>query len=404
MKKWHIPELNDIEKQLNTDFADGLSAREARDRFEKYKKQTRGQAKLLFVPRRRMFWYPLLSFIGSPLTVLLLLISFLAMIFGRPYLGGIVFALTFAAAVYGGVVSLRAERRLDKMREYASPMVRVKRGGNLFYTDGRNLVVGDVILLGAGDLLPCDARIISCDSLFIDELIGKSEGGILRRRVMKNSKITNADQIDAPDAPNMLYAGSAVVNGSAVAVVVEVGDSVYLSEFVPDGGLGGRESESKAVKNLRGVITKVSFICSGSLLLLSLLGIFTFKGKEEFIFYFMILLSAVFLVTGEMLLFTGKEIFSSYITRLSNVKSAKRKKDNSAAVRNLNAFDKLTEITDIMLFGTAGLYEGIFRVDSALISCNKVDELDPENTESNKLLSLINTFVELNAKAISQAI
>lgn len=394
MNKWHIPELNELEKRFNTDLTEGLSAREARERLEKYKKQTGGRQKSLFVPRKRSFFYPLLSFVGSPLTVLLLLISFLAMIFGRPYLGGCVFALTLAAAIYGGIVSLRAERRLDKMREYAAPMVRVKRGGNLFYTDGRNLVTGDVIILGVGDLLPCDARIISCDALFVDELIGKKEGEIARRRVMKNSKSTYDEDTNAPDATNMLYAGSAIVNGSAIALVVEVGDAVYLSDYVPDGGLGGRDTESKAVKNLRGTTTKISFICAGSLMLLSLMGLLTFNGKEEFIWYFMILLSAVFLVTGEMLLFTGKEIFSSYITRLSRVKSAKRKKDNSAAVRSIGAFDKLTDITDIILFGTAGLYEGVFRVDSALISCRKTESLAPDNNESLRLLYFVNTFVK----------
>lgn len=402
MNKWHVPELSDLEKRLKSDFSEGLSAREANERFEKAQKQSRGHSKSLFVPRRRSFWFPLFSFVGSPLTVLLLLISFLTTIFGRPYLGILVFILTLAAAIYCGVVSLRAERRLDKMREYASPMVKVKRGGNIFSTDGRNLVVGDVILLHKGDLLPCDARIISCDALFVDELIGKSEGGISRRRIMKNSASSVSEEICAPDAVNMLYAGSAVVGGNALAVVVEVGDRVYLSDFLPDGALGGRETESNAVKNLRGTITKISFICSGALMLLSLLGLITFNGKEEFIWYFMVLLSAVFLVTGEMLLFAGKEIFASYITRLSNVKSAKRRKDNSAAVRNVNAFDKLTEVTDILLFGTAGLYQGVFKVESALVSCNRIDSLDHENNEEYKLLSLINTFVRAQREGNSQ--
>ena len=120
MNKWHVPELSDLEKRLKSDFSEGLSAREANERLEKAQKQSRGHSKSLFVPRRRSFWFPLFSFVGSPLTVLLLLISFLTTIFGRPYLGILVFILTLAAAIYCGVVSLRAERRLDKMREYAS--------------------------------------------------------------------------------------------------------------------------------------------------------------------------------------------------------------------------------------------------------------------------------------------
>ncbi len=394
MEKWHIPEINILEKKLNTDLAEGLSAREARERLEKYKKRTHGKVKSLFVPQRRSFWHPLLSFVCSPLTVLLLLISLLATIFGREYLGGLVFLSTLAAAVFGGIVSLRAERRLNGMREYAAPMVRVKRGGNTFYTDGRNLVVGDVILLGEGDLLPCDARIVKSDALFVDELFGRADGGISRRRVMKRADISyQDDSVQAPDAENMLYSGSAVVKGSAVALVVEVGESVYLSDYIADGALGGVESESRAVKSLRGTISKIAFICAATLLLLSLLGLLTFRGKEEFIWYFMMLLSSAFLVTGEMLSFAGKEIFASYITRLSINKSAKRKKDNSAAVRTVKAFDRLTEVTDVVLFGTAGLYEGVFKIGSALVSCNRVESLAVDTPESERLLSFINTYV-----------
>ncbi len=397
MENWHIPELNILEKKLNTDLFDGLSAREARERLEKQTKRQGGRVRSLFVPRSRSVWSSILSFATSPFTVLLLLMSLLTAIFGRGLLGALVFAVALAAAIFGGIVSLRAQRRLDKMREYASPMVRVKRGGNLFHTDGRNLVVGDVIVLGVGDLLPCDARIIKCDTLFVDELVANKErDGILRRRVMKHSD-TEYDAENcatAPNATNMLYAGSAVVKGSALALVVAVGGDVYLSEFVSDGALGGKDGEPEAVKSLKPIVTRISFLSASGLLLLSLLGFLTLNGKEEFICYFTMLLSAIFLITGEILSFLGKEIFSSYITRLSRTKSEKRKKDNSAAIRNVKALDKLTEVTDLVLFGTSGLYEGVFKVGSAYISGNAVDELVTNGHDSEILLSYINTYVK----------
>ncbi len=396
MEHWHIPELNILEKKLNTDLVDGLSAREARVRLEKQTKRQGGRVRSLFVPQSRSMWSSLLSFATSPFTILLLLMSLLTAIFGRGLLGGLVFTVALAAAIFGGIVSLRAQRRLDRMREYASPMVRVKRGGNLFHTDGRNLVVGDVIVLGVGDLLPCDARIIKCDTLFVDELVANKEGdGILRRRVMKRSdaEYSPEDSTTAPNATNMLYAGSAVVKGTALALVVAVGEDVYLSEFVSDGALGGKEAEPGAVKSLKPIVSKISFLCAAGLLLLSLLGFLTLNGKEEFICYFTMLLSAVFLITGEMLTFFGKEIFSSYITRLSRTKSEKRQKDNSAAIRNVKALDKLTEVTDLVLFGTAGLYEGVFKVGSAYVSGNAVNELVTNGHDSELLLSYINTYV-----------
>ena len=397
MIKWHVPDLNNLEKKLNTDISEGLSAREARERLEKHKKRFGVNTKSLFVPKKNGTLKSIFCFIASPYTILLLLISLLTAIFGRGLLGSLVFIVTLTAALYGGIVNIRAERRIDTMKEYASPMVRVKRGGNIFYTDGRNLVLGDVILLRSGDLLPCDARIVKCDSLFVDEIVPKTDGeGLFRRRVMKrtDAAYSEGDTVSAPDALNMLYAGSAIVNGDAVALVVSVGDDVYLADYVADGALAGRDIEPEAVKSLKPLVGRISFITACALMLLSLVGFVTLKGKEEFICYFTMLLSSCFFITSELLVFSGKEIISSYITRLSRTVSEKRKKDNSAAIRNVKALDKLTDVTDLVIFGTSGIYEGGFKIGEAFAGGKMLKTFDMCDSESEKLFSYIYTYIK----------
>ena len=394
MNKWHIPDLNTLEKELNTDISDGLSPREASVRLEKQKKRSGGNISSLFVPRKNGTFKALFCFISSPFTILLLFISLLVGLFGRELLGALVFLVTLAAAIYGGIVNMRAERRLDKMKEYASPMVRVKRGGNVYYTDGRNLAVGDVIILGKGNLMPCDARIVRCDSLFVDEILPGADG-LIRRRVLKqgDAQYSNNDRVCAPDALNMLYAGSAIINGYAEALVVSVGEDTYLSEYVSDGALAGKDVEIEAIKNLKSTIGKISFICACALTILSLIGFVTLSGKEDFISYFMMLLASCFFITSQFLSFTGKEVFSSYITRLSRNVSAKRKKDNAAAVRNVKAFDRLTDVTDLVLFGTAGIYEGGFKVGEAFVSGKTIKTLELSDRDGERLISYIYTYI-----------
>ena len=397
MNKWHIPDLNTLEKKLNTDISDGLSAREASVRLEKQKKRSGGNISSLFVPEKNGTYKALFCFVCSPLTILLLLISLLSAIFGRPILGSLVFAVTITAAIYGGIVNMRAERRLDSMREYASPMVRVKRGGRVFYTDGRNIVVGDVIILGKGDLMPCDARIVQCDSLIVDEIVARKDAtGLFRRRILKqkNAKYSDNDRVAAPDALNMLYAGSAIINGDAVALVVSVGEDAYLSGYVRDGALVGKDVETEAIKDLKPVIGKISFICACALTLLSLVGFITLSGKADYISYFMMMIASCFFITGEFLTFTGKEVFSSYIARLSRTVSAKRKKDNAAAVRNVKAFDRLTDITDLVLFGTAGIYEGGFKVGEAFASDKTLKTLELSDPDGERLISYVHTYIK----------
>ena len=319
----------------------------------------------------------------------------LAAIFGRAVLGSLVFVLMLATAIYGGIVNMRAERRLDGMREYASPMVRVKRGGNVYYTDGRNIVPGDVILLDAGDLVPCDARIVRCDSLFVDEILPEADG-LVRRRVLKqkNVKYSDKDTVSAPDALNMLYAGSAIMHGDAIALVVSVADDVYLAQHVVDGALSGKDVELEAVKGLRPTVGKISFICAISLTVLSLIGFVTLRGKAEFISYFMMLLAPCLFITGEFLTFTAKHISSSYITRLSDAVSEKKNKDSAAAIRNVKALDKLTDVTDVVFFGTSGIFEGGYKFGDALVADKTFKTLEISDGDCERLLSYINTYVK----------
>lgn len=396
MSGWHIPEISTLEKKLNTDLSDGLSAREAVQRLEKEnKKNKKGRKKSLFVPKRSSGFVNFTTFFASPFVLLLLIMSILTALFGHRIAGCSVFVATLAAAIFGGIVALRAQKRLDDMKEYAAPMIRVKRGGNQYYTDGRNAVVGDVICLSSGDLIPCDARLIKCDAFIVDELYMKADG-LARRRVMKKYDVIYEDN-EAEGfsvAENMVYAGSAVVGGSAVALVVATGSDVYLSDHVQAGALGGKEGEPNGVKVLRPFFNKASFISAAAVLLLSLLGLLTLQGKEPFVCYFTMLLSAVFLISSTLMVFGTKEIFSSFITRLSKNKSAERKRDNSASIRNVKALDTLTGINELMLFGTSALYRGEYKVSSAFTSGKVFDNLTPETEAGNSLLNFIHTSVK----------
>ena len=104
MENWHVPELNILEKKLNTNIADGLSAREARVRLERLNKKSGGRVKSLFVQKKRSPFLSLLHFFGSPTTILLLLISIMAAIFGRGILGWSVFVLALTGVIFGGIV------------------------------------------------------------------------------------------------------------------------------------------------------------------------------------------------------------------------------------------------------------------------------------------------------------
>ena len=392
---WHIPKLSTIEEKFKTDLSEGLTSREARSRLAEKNKNCKPSS--LFLENGASPFKVALSFIISPLALILIIVALLATVLGRQFLGLSVLAVCASSLLVGGIILGRASKRIESMREFASPVVRVRRGGNLYYTDGRNLVRGDVILLCEGDLLTCDARLVSSDGLVVEELYN-SDNKVQRRRVLKNAQAEydreNAPAI--PNADNMVYAGSAVVSGEALCVVCDTDRDVYLADFVSEGALGGKDAESELVKNFRPVFHRITFISVALLLILSLISLLTFNGKgsESFLYVFLMLLSAVFLLTDSLLSCGAKVIISSYIKRLSVHKSAQRGKDNSATVRNVKTLDVLTEVTDLFLVGKAGLCCGEFNISAVYTSQAQSDRLTCEIKGGERLLKYIYTYVK----------
>lgn len=380
---WSASTLSDLEKSLNTDLNKGLSSKEARKRLASTDKKN---IYSLFAGNRKSVVMCLLSSAEMPFLVLLLIVSLLTAIFGRAALGISVFTVTAIAAVLCAILSLKNRKILNVSREYASPMVRVRRSGSVYFTDSRNLVRGDVIILGEGDLVPCDARVIKCSSLVVDELfIG--DNGLEKRRLTKH-----ADDLASQDC--CIFAGSAVLEGQCVALVLEVGSGVELAEFVPVGALSGRDGESECARSLKKPLYKISFVCAAALLVLTLLALITFSGKESLICSFTALLSVVFLINFEMLNLASDYILSSFIGKLFKSKSTKKKLDNSAVIRSIKALDTLTGITDVILVGSAGIDRGVYRVSQTFIGEKTVENIDPADPKHLKLLDLVYMYTK----------
>ncbi len=395
---WHIPELNAIEKKLNTDLSEGLSGREARARLAE--KNKNGRPSSLFVEGKSSAVSEVLTFVGAPLAILLLIVALLTAILGRHLLGLSVLAVAIASLSFGGFILLNATKKLDAMKEFSSPMVRVKRGGHVFYTDGRNLVRGDIILLGEGDLLTCDARLISSDGLAVEELYSSADG-VQSRRASKFAAEYGKEAAPAvSDAENMLYAGSAITSGEATAVVCDTDRDVYLASFISEGALGGKDAEPALVKDFKPIFHRITFISVAILLMLSLIGLLTLNGKESFIYVFLMLLSAIYLLTDALLACGARVVISSYIKRLSTHKSSRRKRDNSAAVRNVRSLDTLTGVTDLLLVGKAGLSCGEFRIAAAYTAFGPSKELTVETAGADRLLKYIHTYIKAQSEGV----
>ena len=88
------------------------------------------------------------------------------------------------------------------------------------------IVVGDIVTLSAGDMIPADLRIVTAKDLFISQsaLTGESEPV---EKLPQNQKITGA----ITEASNLAFMGSNVISGSATGVVIATGNDTMLGDM-----------------------------------------------------------------------------------------------------------------------------------------------------------------------------
>jgi len=147
-------------------------------------------------------------------------------------LGEGLFMVSGASASIALVVfqELRTERALKALQQLAEPMARCRRDGEERRIPARDLVPGDIILVGEGERLPADALLVSGDALVVDESILTGESAPVTKTLAQD-ETTGFPDPGGEHTP-FLYAGTMVARGSGVAQVVRTGGSTAV------GGLG----------------------------------------------------------------------------------------------------------------------------------------------------------------------
>jgi Mg2+-importing ATPase len=142
----------------------------------------------------------------------------------------------------------------EKLRAMVRTTATVARpGSHPEETPIRDLVVGDVVHLSAGDLVPADVRLLSAKDLFVSQAALTGESIPVEKTDVPAAEARRLLDAHAPlvDIPNLCFLGTTVVSGTAKAVVVATGDRTYLGSLARH--LVGKRSETAFDKGIRGV-------------------------------------------------------------------------------------------------------------------------------------------------------
>ncbi len=240
----------------------GLSAAEAAARLERNGKNKLAEAKKDSMLTR------FFNQMKDPMIIILLVAAVISAVteiieaghFVTPTDSIIILAVVLINAILGVIQESKAEKAVEALQKMSAATTKTLRDGKIVNVKSEDLVVGDVIILDAGDAIPADCRIFECASMKIEEAALTGESVPVNKLVnaLMLSKDQN-DDISLGDRKNMAYMGSTLVYGRGKAVVVATGMDTEMGKIASAISLAeeGKTPLELKLEQLSHILTKL---------------------------------------------------------------------------------------------------------------------------------------------------
>lgn len=260
MISFHAKTRNQVINILSTNPKTGLNLEEANYRIKKH-----GKNKIISekkISKLKILFRQL----KNPL-IYILLIAILISLVIKEYLDSIVIlAIVILNSGIGYYQEYKAERAIELLKKISAPNAKVLRNKRIRIIPAENLVPGDIIILETGDKIPADARLLKVTKLKVNESTLTGESGSISKsiNVIEETKII-ADQ------RNMVFAGTIVSYGRALAVVTCTGNKTQFGR-IAFSLKEIKEKETPLQKKLSLFTKKLEKIILGIIIFLTILG------------------------------------------------------------------------------------------------------------------------------------
>ncbi len=251
--KAYLKSTEEVLKAANSS-VNGISEKQAKEVFEKD-----GPNKLKEPPKDGII-KKFVKSLMDPMIIMLLAAAIIsavtAVISGDSFTD--VFIILFVVIVntiLGLVQENKAENAIESLMEMTKATSKVIRDGTIKSIKSEELVVGDVIILEAGDAVPADCRILESFSMKVEEAALTGESVPVTKIVDLINLKENTLDIPLGDRTNMLYSGSTVVYGRGKAVVVSTGMDTEMGKIAQ--ALQTSEEEKTPLQKKMAEISKV---------------------------------------------------------------------------------------------------------------------------------------------------
>lgn len=300
----------------------------------------------------------------------------------------VIFIVILLNAILGTVQYFKAEQSLEALKSLTAAKCKVIRDGIKQEILSKDIVPGDILFLEAGDLIAADGRIIENHSLQVNEssLTGESLA------VEKNAEVLSDDEIPLSDRKNMVFGGTLVTYGRAIAVVTSTGMNSELGK-IANLMENTQAKETPLQKTLDKFSGKLAIIIITICIIVFVLEIY----RDESILN--ALMFAVALAVAAI-----PEALSSIVTIVLALGTEKMAKEN-AIIKDLKAVEGLGAVSVICSDKTGTLTQNKMTVQKVYVDNKLIEgrELKKDNLAHRFLINnalLCNDSVTVEGKEI----
>lgn len=370
---------DEVIKELSSS-PEGLSSNDVTKHQEQY-----GLNEIAQKNKRSIFSLFVESF-KDPMVIVLLIVAIIQILIGEQLESLIIFTVLILNSILSVVQTKKAEDSLESLRKMASPNATVLRDGKTQSVDAKEITVGDIVILEAGDNIPADGRLIEAESLQVQE-------GSLTGESVSSDKNSSPLTEDTPlaDRNNTVYSGTLVTYGRGRLVVTEIGESTEMGK-VAQLIQGASHKQTPLQRKLEHFSKKLGW----AILLLSVL-IFAIQAGRIFLGNtedMTVPLLNAFMFAVAVAVAAIPEALQSIVTIVLSVGTNKMAKQH-AIIRQLPAVETLGSTSVICTDKTGTLTQNKMTVVDSYIpnGASNLFSGDPKKwTESEKILMQVATL------------
>lgn len=354
--------INLLFKQLNTS-NEGLSHNEAKKRLEEQGPNILAEKKefnviLEFLPH-----------FTNPLVLILLFAAGISFFMGMTTDAIIIGCMVIFSVILDFFQEYSADKAMKKLLNSVRITATVVRNNKKEVVPVTDVVVGDVIFLSSGNMIPADARIIEAKDLFVNqsEITGESFPSE-KTAIPAKTKSSSISEMN-----NIVFLGTNVISGSATAVIIKTGKNTEFGEIASKLAQTPVKSDfEKGITNFGYFLMKIVFIL--------VIFIFFFNSflKHEYFQSFMFAIAIAVGITPELL---------PMIMSVTMAVGSKKMFKKGVIVKKLSSIPNLGSMTILCTDKTGTLTENSI----SLVECS---DYTGKSDESVFLLAYLNSFFQ----------